>query len=136
MAGNDFGTDEEKRIGETRNRTSVSRRSTATDRLDTALDLLADSRRRYLLYYFATVEGDVVELEDAVDAVYRYESAETGTGDRSPRKDVRSALHHDCLPRLSNASILDYDRRQGTIRVTGHDELEEWVEIAHSKERE
>lgn len=114
----------------------MSRCSPVTDDLDTIFDLLYDSRRRYLLYYLVTGDSDVVELTAAVTAVRNYEAAGTETAGRPSREEVRSDLHLIHLPRLANASVLDYDRRQGTIRLTGHSELEHWVEHAHSKEIE
>lgn len=135
MSDDIFGPNGGRTIGEIGTRTSVSRRSTATDRLDTAFDVLHDARRRYLLYHLVSIEEDVVELEAAADAVFDYETEDSGT-DRSSREDVAIALHHNHLPRLAKTRILDYDRRQGTIRVTGDDELEEWIEFARSKELE
>lgn len=130
-----FGRDGGRGIGGTGTRTSVSRRSTTTDRLDTVFDVLGNSRRRYLLYQLVAMDESVVELEDAAEAVSEYEADQSET-DRPSREDVTIALHHDHLPRLARTRILDYDPRQGTIRLTGDDELEAWVEFARSKEQE
>lgn len=97
---------------------------------------MCDSRRRYLLYYLVAVDGEVFELADAVTAVRNHESAGTEMDDHSSREEVRTTLHHTHLPRLADAEILDYDPRQGTIRFTGHNEVEEWIEYAESKELE
>lgn len=118
------------------NRTSLRRRSTATDGLDTVFDLLCDSRRRYLLYCLVTVDGDVVEREAAVNAVRDYEAAGTEATDRSSREEIRNELYTDSLPRLGNAGVLDYDPRQGTVRFAGRPLLEEWVEHARDVELE
>lgn len=114
----------------------MARDSTVTDSLSTIFSLLCDSRRRYLLYYLFTLDGTVVEFEAAVNAVYKYEAAEREAGDHSSREDVRITLHHDHLPRLANAGVLEYDRRQGTIRFTEPSVLEEWAEHARYKELE
>lgn len=131
-----FRTDEGGQIDGGGNRAPGTRHSTATENLDTVFDLFCNSRRRYLLDYLFTVDGDVVEFEDTVNAVYKYETAGMETGDHSSREDVRITLHHNHLPRLANAGILDYDRRHGTIRFTGHPMLEDWVEHARPKEPE
>lgn len=118
------------------NRAPVSRSPGVTDGLDTVFDLLSNSRRRYLLYYLAEVDDDVVELSAAVGAVGEYEATEPDAGGRSPREATRIALHHDHLPRLANAGVVDYDPRQGTVRLTGREGLSEWVEHARSRELE
>lgn len=113
---------------------ALTRTSTVTERLSTVFHLLCDPRRRYLLYYLVMVDGDVVEIPAAVNAVSNFEAADTETDDTSPKAEIRIALHHNHLPRLSNAGILDYDERQGTIRFTGNPALEEWVEHARQSE--
>jgi len=131
-----IGTNGGKETGTTAPDRSVSRRSTTTGRLDTMFDVLSNPRRRYLLYHAADVDEAVVELEAAVEAVAEYERDGSETVDRSTWDDVRIALHHDHLPRLASAGILDYDDRQGTIRLPADDGLEEWVAFARSKEGE
>lgn len=126
MSDNLFKTDEGGQSDGT-NRTSGTRHSTATENLDTVFDLFSNSRRRYLLEYLFTVAGDVVEFEAAVNAVYKYETAGMEAGDHSSRENVGITLHHNHLPRLANEGILDYDRRHGTIRFTGHPTLEDWI---------
>ena len=133
MSGDDFRSVGWEKIGD-EDFTSVTRNSTVTESLSTAFDLLGDSRRRYLLYYLRTREGDVAEFAAAVNAVSRYEAAGTETDDAASREDVKIELHHDHLPRLSKAGVLDYDERQGTIRFTGHPPLEAWVETARNEE--
>ena len=114
--------------------TSVSRNSTVTGSLDTIFKLLSAARRRYLLYYLLTMDGDIVEFEAAVNAVYKYEAAGDNAGDHSSREEIRIALRHNHLPCLANAGVLDYDLRQGTIRFREPPALEEWVEHARHKE--
>lgn len=114
----------------------MTRNSNVTDSLSTVFGLLCDSRRRYLLYYLSTRNGDVTELAAAVNAVSRYEAAGTEADDAFPREEVRIELHHDHLPRLSKAGVLDYDERQGTIRFAGDAALEEWVEATRNEELE
>ena len=136
MSDYNFGRGGEEKIEATGTRTSVSRSATASDRLDTICESLRDARRRRLLDYLITADGEVFELADAVTAVVEREAAGTETGDQPSREDVRSALHHDHLPRLADADVLDYDTRQGTIRFTGHGGIEDWLEYARSKELE
>lgn len=112
---------------------SVTRRPSVSDDLDTVFALLSHPRRRYLLYYLFSMDGDVAELEAAANAVYEYEAAGTEADDVS-REGVRQGLHHAHLPRLAEAGVVDYDRRQGTVRYVERPSLEEWAEHAHYKE--
>ena len=116
------------------NQSSVIRYPTVTANLDTVFEILSNARRRYLLYYLFTMEGEVAEFDAAVNAVYKYGAAETGTDDHPTREDVKIELHHTHLPRLTDAGVIDYDRRQGTIRLTDSPTLEEWLEHARDKE--
>lgn len=135
-------SDDTRRIEEgeknrgTKDFTSITRNSTVTDSLDTIFDLLSDSRRRYLLYYLSSINGNVAEFEAAVNAVYKYETAGTEGDDQTSQRNVQIGLHHSELPRLADAGVLDYDRRHGTIHFTGHPAIEEWAEHARYKEIE
>lgn len=119
--------------GETTDLASITRLSDVTEHHDVIFDVLSVARRRYLLYYLLTLDGNVAELEAAVNAVCRYETAGT-EGDDAPRENVRIDLHYAQVPRLAEAGVLDYDRRQRTIRFRGDPALEEWAEHARYKE--
>lgn len=133
MSDDCFGQDTRGRKSEAEAPSSVTSYSTVTDDLDTICDILAEARRRYLLYHLLTIDGRVTELDTAVDAVWTYETAATEIDD-PPREAVRIDLHHVHLPRLADAGIVDYDQRQGTIRFSGHPSLEEFLEHTRYKE--
>lgn len=118
------------------NLTSITRFSDVSEYHDVLFDVLSVARRRYLVYYLLTLDVNVVEFEAAVNAVYRYEAAGTESDDDVLRENVRIDLHHTQVPRLADAGILEYDRRQGTIRFRGDPALEEWAEHARYKEFE
>lgn len=117
------------------NLTSKTRLAEVTEQHDVIFDALSAARRRYLLYYLQALDTNVVEFEAAVNAVCKCESSGTD-GDEAPRETVRIDLHHTHVPRLEEAGILDYDRRQGTIRFRGDPALEEWAGHARWKEFE
>lgn len=117
------------------NLTSITRLTDATEHHDAIFDALSAARRRYLLYYLLTLDTNVVEFEAAVNAVSKYEAAGTDSDD-APGETIRIDLHHTQVPCLEEAGILDYDRRQGTIRFRGGPVLEEWIEYARRKELE
>jgi hypothetical protein len=114
--------------------TATTRYSAVTENLDAAFDVLSEARRRYLLYYLLELDGEVTDLDAAVEAVRTYEGVGTETGDPPPEEQVRTALHHVHLPRLGRTGIVDYDPRQGTIRFAGHPSLEEYAEHARHRE--
>ena len=114
--------------------TQLIRYSRVTGTLDTVFDLLRVSRRRYILYYLYDIESKVVDVDEAIDAVCAYEARGTGRDGFPPREEVLIDLHHDHIPRLDDAGIIEYDRRQGTIRFRGSDSLEEWLEHARHLE--
>lgn len=100
--------------------------------LDTVFDLLANRRRRYVLYYLAAAEDEqVLKLEDIAGQVEAWErewdTAETPeTTDRQER--IRIDLHHNHLPRLAAAGLIDYDGRTETIRNWDTPSVERWAE--------
>lgn len=87
---------------------------------DTMFEVLADKRRRLVLHHLA--EDQSAELDELVDSVC--DSVE------SDPPDVSAALHHNHLPRLDDAGILEYDSRSGSVRYYEHEPLEgilDWV---------
>ena len=120
----------------TPNLTSITRHPDVSDYHDVVFDALSVARRRYLIYYLLSLDANVVEFEAAVNAVYKYEAAGTENEDTTLRENVRVDLHHTHVPRLANAGLLEYDRRQGTIRFRGDSVLEEWAVHARYKELE
>lgn len=112
----------------------VTRYPGVTNTLNTIFELLSNDRCRYLLYYLLETEREAVEFEEAVNAVYEYESAGTDGEDCPSREEIQVALHHSHVPRLADVGVVDHDYRHGTIRYTGDPALEEWVEHARYKE--
>lgn len=87
--------------------------------LDRLLALLANHRRRYALYYLHGVETRVVTLDELADRLQRWElewdrrAEPTSAGHR---ERIRLTLHHEHLPRLADANLLDYDAHSRTVR--------------------
>jgi len=112
----------------------VGRDPRVTNDLDTVFGLLHVARRRFVLYYLYEMDGRIAEFEGVVDAVRTYESADAEPGDCPSRAQIRTDLHHAQLPTLEDAEVVEYDRRQGTVRLSGHPSLEEWLEHARHLE--
>lgn len=110
------------------------RDSSVSDDLDRFLDVLADRRRRYLLYYLVARQDEAVEREELTEAVCEYERAGADTSDEPDPESVSTDLHHRVLPRLDDEGVLDYDTRQGTVRVTYHSSLAALLEVTFDHE--
>ena len=99
--------------------------------LDTVFELLAERRRRFVLYCLAEAgENRVLTLDDVVDQVTEWErewNADRGSDSPDRRERVRIDLHHDHIPRLADAGLVDYDARTGTIRNWDAPSLDRWV---------
>ena len=102
--------------------------------LDTVFDLLSNARRRYLLYHLYETEGSLSTLEEATEAVFEYERGEKPPAESGGRRQVRLALHHAHLPRVADAGLLEYDARQGDIRLLGDSGLPRWLEHTLGRE--
>ncbi len=112
----------------------AARNSQSTEQLDIVFSVLQAARRRYLLYYLYNEEESVLSLEELVEAVRKYEAADTGADELPSRQAVRTSLVHRHLPRLAAAGVLDHEPRCGTVRFNGYPPLEEWLECARHLE--
>lgn len=99
--------------------------------LDRTFDLLANRRRRYVLYSLNETDGDVMALDELTEQVVTWERRWDGQGDRDRddhREEVRVTLHHNHLPRLVDAGLIDYDARTETVRSWEEPSLKKWAE--------
>jgi predicted transcriptional regulator len=85
--------------------------------LDTAFDLLADARRRYLLYYLR--EHETAPVEELADAVAGWRGPAGGEGDIAPAEHerARTALVHVHLPKLADAGVVTFDHDDATATL-------------------
>ena len=105
----------------------LTRNPEVTAHLNTVFDILRRPHCRYLLYYLYTVEEAVVQAEDIVNAVQRYEAAGSETDETPARESVRLGLLNIHLPRLVSEEIIHYDSERGKVRFWGYKPLDEWV---------
>lgn len=109
-------------------------RSVSTEEV---LSLLADPQRRRVLSYLRDCDGaaaSVTELAAAVAAersTAGRSSADGGTtvrptvdSDGTAVERVATQLHHNHLPRLYRAGVVDYDDQGGIVRYRPHEEIE------------
>ncbi|MGQ3413210.1 DUF7344 domain-containing protein [Natrinema sp. LN54] len=96
---------------------------TESDAVDTAMDLLADRRRRAVLKYLAETDGSAALTELAVEIAAQEAGAEPNAisdhGDVSARdrRAVRISLHHTHIPKLANADVVDYETETETVTL-------------------
>ncbi|QCS42539.1 hypothetical protein [Natrinema versiforme] len=96
---------------------------TESDAVDTAMDLLADHRRRAVLQYLAETDGSAALTELAVEIAAQEAGAEPNAisdhGDVSARdrRAVRISLHHTHIPKLANADVVDYETETETVTL-------------------
>lgn len=78
------------------------------------LELLADERRRYVLYYLQDREN--AELEEVTEQVAAWETETPPEElDEKTVRNVRTSLYHGHLPKLEEAGIIGYDPRHGSM---------------------
>lgn len=97
---------------------------------DTLFEAMSNQRARYVLSYIDSVSVDVLDLEDLADGVAEWE-VEAGLADdpEECRRRVAVDLHHNHLPKLADAAIVDYDPRSKTVRNWGDDRVETCLEL-------
>ena len=95
----------------------------------TIFELLLDRRRRYLLYYLSqTVEA--IPLEELITEL------EARLTEPGGREEIRIDLHHNHLPKLVDAMVVDYDRDAGTVDVLPTaSRLEAYLQLAERDDR-
>lgn len=101
--------------------------------LDTVFDLLSNARRQYLLYHLYETEGGLSTLDEAAEAVFEYERGEKPPAESGTRRQVRITLHHAHIPRVADTGLLEYDARQGDIRLWDDSGLR-WIEYTLGRE--
>lgn len=101
-----------------------------TARLTTVFSAIADDRRRAILRAVRGPEAGELPLEDLVVAVD--EAVHSGDGaefDEQRRRRVRTALHHNHLPKLEESGFIEYDSDSGTVRMARDEFRSEVVEL-------
>ncbi|WIV66281.1 DUF7344 domain-containing protein [Natrialbaceae archaeon AArc-T1-2] len=94
---------------------------------DVVHSLLADRRRRYLLWILH--ERDAVDVEELSSRIATREAEPTQPNTDDRRQRVEISLHHNHLPRLADHGVIEYDAERGTVSATSRlDELASTIE--------
>ena len=110
-------------------------RAEETNRLpvDAVFEILADERRRHLLYYLIDVAGGEATPTEVADHLAAVESS----GDPAEQDAILVDLHHRHLPKMVAADVLDCGEsgdRGGLIRYLGDPLLEECLARVASRD--
>lgn len=97
--------------------------------LDELFQVLADEKRRRVLGYLADTDDGVAAFSELLEHV-----ADDSAGESSDNERVAVSLHHNHLPKLADANVVEYDPRSEVVRYRGGQVVSHWVEIARSYE--
>lgn len=103
--------------------------------LDTVLELLANQRRRFVLYALIDASDQTISFETLIEDVATLETARTNKAlTRDRYLDVASDLYYWHLPVLADVGIIDCDARTELIRYWTHSLLETWTtQVRHDE---
>ncbi len=87
--------------------------------IDTILELMNESRRRYALYYLDE-QDEPVPVDELADAVAKMEAEQRS----APLNDgwgdgIEVSLEHNHLPKAEDADFIEYESDEGIVRMTG-----------------
>lgn len=97
---------------------------------DDAFEVLSNQRRRFTIHYLQH-NGDSAALGDVAEQVAAWEN-EKGVRDvaSSERKTVYTSLQQFHLPKMDEKSIVEFDQRAGTVKLTERaDDLDIYMEV-------
>ena len=85
---------------------------------DLVFDILKNRRRRQVLRYLMEIDGSA-SISDLAEQLAAWEN-DVPKGDITykQRKRVYISLHQTHLPKLDDASVVDYDSRSGMVSIT------------------
>lgn len=91
------------------------------DRLskDEVFFLLKNERRRAVIEYLLDRDGRAKFDDLVVDIAAREKDKDAGQITYKERKSVHTSLYQSHLPKLEDAGVVEYDRRSGTVVLTG-----------------
>lgn len=102
--------------------------------IDDVFELLADERRRHVLYEMR--DEKTLQIDDLGEQIAR---RETGPNEDVPEDllvRVSVDLHHHHLPKLQSAGLLEYDSRHGDVTVQPPFRLvETYLEVTERHDR-
>lgn len=106
-----------------------------SEALDELLDVLANARRRYALYY--AWERDEVDVGEMAMAIADWLAAESDADSGTVRQwdRVRTSLYHTDLPKLSEADLVSVDHQDGAVTFEGSGVEDALLQVLFEHER-
>ncbi|WP_418282808.1 DUF7344 domain-containing protein [Halorubrum sp. DTA98] len=87
--------------------------------LDDVFSLFSTERRRYALYYLQSVDGPI-SIDELAEHIYAWETEnEDGTIPDDELQHVILSLEHTHLPKIEDATHVEYDRTNDQVRISG-----------------
>lgn len=87
-----------------------------SSRIDTLLAVLADEERRAIIAHLRETPSATASLDGLTTAL--------ATNTDHDQERTRMRLHHFHLPKLADASLINYDMDTNTVEYHGHPALE------------
>ena len=87
--------------------------------LDELFTLFSNKRRRYVLYYLDQAD-EQVSIDELVEQIHNWETR--SSHDSVPPEDYEDiviSLEHNHLPKIEDASHIEYQRENQQIRILG-----------------
>lgn len=81
------------------------------ERLDRLFEVLADERRRRVLYYLRGSDDPPASVDALAERI--------ADADGLPAERVATSLHHTHLPKLDESGVVAFDPRSGAVRWDG-----------------
>lgn len=104
--------------------------------LDRVFDLLSKERRRYALYYLERQDGPV-SVDEVAEQVAEWETnGATVSIPEEKFEQIEVELHHNDLPKASEAKYVAYEPEEEVVEVTGTpSEVNAIISVAKAIER-
>ncbi|WP_233274697.1 DUF7344 domain-containing protein [Haladaptatus cibarius] len=101
---------------------STGTNSIGSDDLDALMELLADHRRRYALYYLQNQESEV-EIDELAGRIAEWDS------DANDRERILTELRHKHLPKMEEVGIIERDGDE-VRREDANDPIDRYLDLA------
>lgn len=86
--------------------------------LNRIFDLLSEERRRHALYYLEQRDGPV-SVDEVARQVADWETNGVTSIPEEKFEEIEVELHHNDLPKASEAKHIEYDPEEDIVEVTG-----------------
>ncbi|MFW5948116.1 MAG: DUF7344 domain-containing protein [Halolamina sp.] len=93
--------------------------------------LLANRRRRFVLYYLRTSASDDVTVRELASEIAAWENGiEEVDVTYKQRKRVYTSLYQSHLPKMHEYGVVEYEQNRGKVRLTAEGEtLDAYLEV-------